>query len=155
MRRTTVLVFALLVVAVLVACNAAASASPSASAAASVASAGASPGAAGPQLVGTAWVLGDLPGQILPEARPTIAFSGDGTVSGFGGCNDISGAYTVDGSKLTFGPLALTRKACADPVNTIEQAYLAALQATQTYEITSDAKLKLTSPATTLTFSVQ
>ena len=109
----------------------------------------------GPQLVGTAWVLGDLPGQILPEARPTIAFSGDGTVSGFGGCNDFNGTYTVDGSKLTFGPLASTKKACPDAVNTIEQAYLTALQATQTYEITSDGKLKLTSPATTLTFSVQ
>lgn len=155
MRRTTVLVFALLVVAVLVACNAAASASPSASAAASVAGAGASPGAAGPQLVGTAWVLGDLPGQILPEARPTIAFSGDGTVSGFGSCNDFNGTYSVDGSKLTFGPLASTKKACPDPINTIEHAYLTALQATQTYEITSDGKLKLTSPATALAFSVQ
>ena len=76
-------------------------------------------------------------------------------MTGSGGCNDFNGTYTSDGSKLTFGPLSSTKKACPDAVNTVEQAYLTALQATQTYEITSDAKLKLTGPATTLTFAVQ
>jgi heat shock protein HslJ len=160
MRRTTILVFVLLMTAVLAACNAAASASPSASAAAASSGAGASSGAsgagaAGPELVGTAWALGDFPGQVLTDVRPTISFSGDGTVSGIGGCNTFSGTYTVDGSKLTFGALSSTKKACGDTVDTVEQAYLAALQATQTYEITSDAKLKLTSGATTMTFAVQ
>jgi heat shock protein HslJ len=159
MRRTTILVFVLLMTAVLAACNAAASASPSASAAAASSGAGAGAssgaGAAGPELVGTAWALGDFPGQVLTDVRPTISFSGDGTVSGIGGCNTFSGTYTVDGSKLTFGALSSTKKACGDTVDTVEQAYLAALQATQTYEITSDAKLKLTSGATTMTFAVQ
>ena len=162
MRRTTVLVFVFLMTAVLAACNAAASASPSASAAAASAGAGASAsaaasgaGAAAPELVGTAWVLGDFPGQILADARPNIAFSGDGTVTGEGGCNTFNGTYTTDGSKLTFGPLSSTKKACGDAADTLEQAFLTALQATQTYEITSDAKLKLTSGATTMTFAVQ
>jgi heat shock protein HslJ len=138
-------------------CNAAASASPSAAASAAGGGAGASgsPALTAPELVGTAWVLGDLPGQVLGDVLPTIAFSGDGTVSGNAGCNTFNGTYTVSGSNLTFGALATTRKACADPVNTIEQAYLAALQATTAYEITSDAKLKLTGGATTLTYSVQ
>ena len=152
----------------LAACNAAASASPSgaspseaappsvaASAAGSAAGASGSPALSAPELVGTAWILGDLPGQVLPEARPTIAFSGDGTVSGFGSCNDFNGTYTVSGSSLTFSPLATTRKTCGDAVDKIEQAYLAAVQATTAYEITSDAKLKLTAGATTLTYSVQ
>src|SRR5262245_24976892 len=151
MRRTIVLVLMSILAVVLAACNASASPSPAASAAAS----GGGAGAAAPELVGTAWALGDLPGQVLNDVRPTIAFSGDGTVSGSGGCNDFSGNYTVDGSKLTFGPLASTQKACGDAVDNLEQAYLAALQATQSYEITSDAKLKLTAGATTLTFAVQ
>src|SRR5262245_64000629 len=112
MRRMPALVlFAAMAVAI-AACNAAASASPSASAAAS----GGGAGAAAPELVGTAWALGDLPGQVLNDVRPTIAFSGDGTVSGSGGCNDFSGNYTVDGSKLTLGPLAWKQKACGDAV---------------------------------------
>jgi len=159
MRRTTALVFPTLAALLLAACNAAASASPSASAAGAgaggSAAAGGSPAAGGPQLVGTAWALGDLPGQVLADVRPTIAFSGDGTVTGSGGCNDFNGTYTVDGSKLTFGPLASTKKACADAVNSLETAYMTALQATTAYEITSDAKLKLTAGTTTLTFAVQ
>ena len=158
MRRTTALVFPILAVLVLAACNAAASAYPSASAAGAGAgspAAGGSAAAGGPELVGTAWALGDFPGQVLADVRPTVAFSGDGTVTGSGGCNDFNGTYTVDGSKLTFGPLASTKKACAEAVNTLETAYMTALQATTAYEVTSDGKLKLTGPTATLTFAVQ
>jgi len=158
MRRTTALVFPILAVLVLAACNAAASASPSASAPGAGAgspAAGGSAAAGGPELVGTAWALGDFPGQVLADVRPTVAFSGDGTVTGSGGCNDFNGTYTVDGSKLTFGPLASTKKACAEAVNTLETAYMTALQATTAYEVTSDNKLKLTGPTATLTFAVQ
>jgi|KBSMisStaDraftv2_1062788.scaffolds.fasta_scaffold898406_2 heat shock protein HslJ len=149
-------------VVVLAACNAAATASPSAASPSAVASAaGGGAGASGaaaltaPELVGTAWLLGDLPGQVLNDVRPTISFSGEGTVTGDGGCNTFNGTYTTSGANLTFGPLATTRKTCGDAVDKIEQAYLAALQATTAYEITSDAKLKLTAGATTLTYSVQ
>jgi heat shock protein HslJ len=158
MRRTTALVLPTLGALLLAACNAAASASPSASAAGAGAgspAAGGSAAAGGPELVGTAWALGDFPGQVLADVRPTVAFSGDGTVTGSGGCNDFNGTYTVDGSKLTFGPLASTKKACAEAVNTLETAYLTALQATTAYEITSDSKLKLTGPTATLTYAVQ
>jgi heat shock protein HslJ len=155
MRRMMALVLLSAAAVALGACNAAASASPSASAAASAAAASGGAGATAPELVGTAWALGDLPGQVLNDVRPTIAFSGDGTVTGSGGCNDFNGTYTVDGSNLTFGPLASTKKACGDAVDQLEQAYLAALQATTAYEITSDAKLKLTAGATTLTYAVQ
>jgi len=143
-------------------CNAAASASPSVASPSAVASAaGGGTAASGsaaltaPELVGTAWALGDLPGQVLNDVRPTISFSGDGTVTGNGGCNTFNGTYTTSGSNLTFGPLSSTKKTCGDAVDKIEQAYLAALQATTAYEITSDAKLKLTAGATTLTYAVQ
>ena len=106
-----------------------------------------------PDLVGTEWVLGDLPGQVLADVRPTISFSGDGTVEGNAGCNTFSGSYTVDGSNLTFGPLASTKMACEGAKGTLETAFLGAIQATTTYEITDAGELKLTSGATTLTFT--
>jgi heat shock protein HslJ len=151
------------VVLVAAACSSTASPSPSASSAgagggasASAAGGGASASAplSNPDLVGTDWALGDFPGQVLGDVRPTIAFSGDGTVSGTGGCNTFSGTYTTDGSKLTFGPLAATQKACSpEAVSTLEGAYLAALQAVTAYEITSAGQLKLTSGSTTLTYA--
>ena len=106
-----------------------------------------------PDLVGTEWILGDLPGQVLADVRPTISFSGDGTVQGNAGCNTFSGTYTVDGSNLTFGPLASTKMACEGATGTLETAFLGAVQATTTYEITDAGELKLTSGATTLTFT--
>src|SRR5437764_302237 len=43
----------------------------------------------------------------------TITFAPDGTLSGFGGCNDYSGSYTVSGQSLTIGSnLISTQKAC-------------------------------------------
>jgi heat shock protein HslJ len=168
MRRTAGFLGLIAGVVLVAACSSTASPSPSASSAG--AGAGASPSAAAssagagggasasapltnPDLVGTDWILGDLPGQVLADARPTIAFSGDGTVSGTGGCNTFGGNYTVDGSKLTFGPLNSTKKACGDAVDQVEAAYLAAVQATSAYEITSAGELKLTSGSLTLTYT--
>jgi heat shock protein HslJ len=157
MRRTAGFLGLIAGVVLVAACSSTASPSPSASSAG--AGAGASPSAAGsapltnPDLVGTDWILGDLPGQVLADARPTIAFSGDGTVAGTGGCNTFGGNYTVDGSKLTFGPLNSTKKACGDAVDQVEAAYLAAVQATSAYEITSAGELKLTSGSLILTYT--
>jgi heat shock protein HslJ len=155
MRRTIGL-FGLLssIAIVLAACTASSSASPAGAASPSSVGAGGSP-IGGAELVGTNWVLGDLPGQVLADVRPTIAFTGDGTVTGNAGCNTFNGSYTAEGSNLTFSPLATTRMACEGAAGTIEQAFLPALQATTAYEITSDGNLVLTSGSTTLTFSVQ
>jgi heat shock protein HslJ len=39
-------------------------------------------------------------------------------VSGFTGCNRLSGGYTVEGDRLTFGPMATTRMACPEGMAT-------------------------------------
>jgi heat shock protein HslJ len=150
MRRTAGFL-GLIAGVVLVAAACSSTASPSPSAAGGGASASAP--LTNPDLVGTDWTLSDLPGQVLADPRPTIAFSGDGTVSGTGGCNTFNGTYKVDGSKLTFGPLASTQKACSDAINAVETAYMTALQAVTAYEITTAGELKLTSGTTTLTFT--
>jgi heat shock protein HslJ len=151
MKRNTVGFIMAIVVMAFGAAGCTAAASPSAGGAGAGASATAP--LTNPDLVGTEWILGDLPGQVLADARPTISFSGDGTVTGNAGCNTFSGAYTVDGSNLTFGPLASTKMACEGAKGTLETAFLGAIQATTAYEITDAGELKLTSGATTLTFT--
>ena len=156
MRRTSGLIALIAVVALgAAACTAAASPSAGGAGASADAGAGASPTRplTDPDLIGTEWILGDLPGQVLADVRPTVSFSGDGTVSGNAGCNTFSGTYTADGSTLTLGPLATTRMACEGAKGTLETAYVAALQATTAYELTDAGELKLTSGTTTLTFT--
>ena len=149
LRNTVGFVAVIAVIAVAGACTSAASPSGAGAGAGGSASAQLT----NPDLVGTEWVLGDLPGQVLADVRPTISLSGDGTVQGNAGCNTFSGSYTVDGSNLTFGPLASTKMACEGAKGTLETAFLGAIQATTTYEITDTGELKLTSGATTLTFT--
>ena len=66
----------------------------------------------------------------------TAVFGPDGQVAGSAGCNNFTGTYTVDGTKLTIGPLATTRKACVSPEGISEQEtdYLAALTASVTIQ---------------------
>jgi heat shock protein HslJ len=97
-------------------------------------------------LAGTSWTLADaaaLGPQLAADAIPTIAFGADGTVSGSAGCNTFSGTYTTDGASLTFGPLASTKMACAEPAMTVEGAYLTALAGVTGYTIGADGKLVL------------
>ena len=63
----------------------------------------------------------------------TAIFTAD-AVSGSAGCNDYNGAYTLDGDKVTIGPLATTRKACEPAVMDQEAAFLTALQTPATVE---------------------
>ena len=74
--------------------------------------------------------------------RATLRFDADSSrVSGFAGCNGFGGSYTINGDSLRFGPLTSTLMACADGMP-LEREYLAALQATRRYEL-STTQLKL------------
>jgi heat shock protein HslJ len=67
----------------------------------------------------------------------TAVFGKDGNMSGTAGCNNYSGPYKVDGSKITIGPLAATMMFCDNPAGVMDQEaqYLAALQSASTYQI--------------------
>ena len=67
----------------------------------------------------------------------SVAFSPDGSVEGFGGCNAFSGGYSVDGTAITIGPLMSTMMSCGDATDAFEAQYLTALQAATTWSITS------------------
>ena len=95
------------------------------------------PSAAGPptELPGTSWVLQGISGAELGTGVPTIMFGTDGTVSGSAGCNTYNGTYTVDGSSISFGPLATTKMACPVADTAVETAFLAGLAGAKTWSI--------------------
>jgi heat shock protein HslJ len=69
----------------------------------------------------------------------TVSFAGDGMVSGSAGCNNFNGSYSVDGARVEIGPLAATRKMCAEEgVMEQESQFLAAMQNARTWEIRGD-----------------
>jgi heat shock protein HslJ len=76
------------------------------------------------------------PGAIASvSAGTTITASFDGkSMSGNAGCNDYSGRYETDQTKIEIGPVAATQRACADnAVNQQESEYLAALDTVRTF----------------------
>ncbi|HET9010602.1 MAG TPA: META domain-containing protein [Gemmatimonadaceae bacterium] len=95
-------------------------------------------------LVDREWRLVSLHGQpAVPSTGMRAAglrMSGDSLrMSGSGGCNRIGATYTLDGDRLSFGPILATRMACADALlNRQETDFLAALQATTRYRIAGD-----------------
>ena len=86
----------------------------------------------------------DQPESLAPETPVYVAFSDDGKVTGFGGCNRFFGGYTVSGNSIKIGPLASTRKGCPDTLN-LEIEFFKALQGAETFEQT-DAALVLIGP---------
>ncbi|MEV6955411.1 META domain-containing protein [Streptomyces sp. NPDC051183] len=80
-------------------------------------------------LTATTWIVNSLvsggtaaslPVDAQGRARFTIA--ADGSASGSLGCNRFSAKATVDGTRLTFGPLVTTRMACEGAQGEVERA---------------------------------
>jgi heat shock protein HslJ len=98
-----------------------------------------------PSLVRTTWsVIGYNNGKggvVSPivGSELTAVFSEDGQVSGSSGVNTFSGDYSLDGNRITIGPLATTLMASQDPqLMEQETAYVAALQSASIYSIRGD-----------------
>jgi heat shock protein HslJ len=68
----------------------------------------------------------------------TVTFLEDGSLGGFGGCNQFGGPYVIGGDTIGIGPLNATMMACGDPVDTLEQQLLAALQASTAWALSGD-----------------
>lgn len=79
----------------------------------------------------SSWKLSGGGTRDVPGGEPiTLVLStqsGQRRASGFSGCNRFMGTYMLKDGKLSFGPLAGTRMACATPGGKIEAAYLDAL----------------------------
>ena len=118
------------------------------------------PGAAGgpppAQLEGAAWQLKELPGPqsaaLGQLTRPVTIRFDSGRLSGFAGCNNFSGGYTLDGDQLKIGPVASTQMACPEPGSSIESAFHAALSGTLRYAVDGDDLSATTASGATLRF---
>jgi len=92
------------------------------------------------QAVAGDWVVVNYfrPGAVVsPVAGSELTATFEaGQISGNSGCNEYTGPYEVDDTKIMIGPLASTLRACADPaVDQQEREYLAALELARTFSI--------------------
>lgn len=93
------------------------------------------------------WLAEDINGGgVIDRLQTTLDLSPDGRASGFGGCNGFRGQAHIDGAKLSFGPLASTRKACTPAVMNQEHKFYQALEATAGWRM-EQTKLLLTDAA--------
>ena len=113
-----------------------------------------------PSLTGT-W---DLKGAMLAGGTPVIAnvqvpltFNNDGTLTGFGGCNNFNANYILTGQTTEFGktitiePIESTTIDCADTSDK-ESTYLNILQDVKTYSITNNKMILRDSISTQLSY---
>lgn len=73
--------------------------------------------------------------QTVPEGVEATATFADGAVSGSSGCNRFNAGYTTGGDRLTIERGMSTLMACPEPQETVEKAFVAALEATQAYRV--------------------
>jgi putative lipoprotein len=91
------------------------------------------------------WTLIEVNGAPVDAAamnRPaTLLLNAEGHASGYAGCNQFGGPYTIDGGAMRFGAIAMTRMACPDRMD-VETAYSAVFDATRSWRV-SDGMLEL------------
>lgn len=77
---------------------------------------------------------------LVPNARITMTFNNEGTISGNGGCNNYFGSFTLTGDTsqkgegLIIGPIGSTKKYCQGSSEQ-ETTYLQVLQDTTSYVV--------------------
>ena len=99
-------------------------------------------------LTNTYWKLTELhgarvtmaPGQ---EREVRITLDNDGKVSGFTGCNQLMGGYTVAAEVLRFTQLGSTRMMCPPPAMQLESAVLAHLNSVTGFRIEGEQLILL------------
>lgn len=74
---------------------------------------------------------------------PTLTFKNDGKVSGFGGCNNYFGTFTIHGRTIDIGEIGATRMMC-DGKMELEENFLKAL-GIEVRAIFNEGKLVLSS----------
>jgi heat shock protein HslJ len=78
-------------------------------------------------LEGASWILTQMTtvgGQTeIVSVGVSAQFDGS-TISGNSGCNQYNASYEAQGSQISFGPIAGTKKLCGDPADSTETRYL-------------------------------
>jgi hypothetical protein len=94
------------------------------------------------------WTMTSYAGTVLPAGMLSIdiAFAEDGTFGGFGGCNDYSGEWSLDGTRITItGFTAASSGTCDQMTAGLEQGYFGLLPFIDTAEFGADGSLALAS----------
>jgi heat shock protein HslJ len=88
---------------------------------------------------------------VLPRSTSTALFQAN-QVTGIAGCNNFNATYQATRNKLSFGPVATTRKVCNTPLGIMQQetAFLAALDSTASYKLKLNSLEMLDSRGNTL-----
>ena len=77
-------------------------------------------------LVGTRWI-GVASGDVDPKSLPRLEFVTAERITGYTGCNMLSGTWRMEGGELRLGPLVTTKRACVGPGGDMEKRVVAAL----------------------------
>ncbi len=101
----------------------------------------------------TSIIQGDGVSSLPVDVVSTLLFKDDGTVDVQTGCNSGGGTYTVDGDRIVFGPIALTRMACAGAAGVTETAVVAVLGAEEITFVIDGSSLTLMAGANGLQYS--
>ena len=97
-----------------------------------------------PSLSGTRWV-GAVDASTDRRIVPRLEFVREGRLTGFTGCNILSGSWTIENGEARLGPSATTKRMCLGAEGELEKRVLAAL--VDGSRITREgAKLVLASP---------
>jgi ABC-type amino acid transport substrate-binding protein/heat shock protein HslJ len=97
-----------------------------------------------PAIVGKNWLLltynNGQGGLVSPIAgtQITALFGADGMVTGTDSCNNYTAPYTVSGDNLQIGAAMQTGMACPEDVTLQAQTYIAALQQSQSYQVSGN-----------------
>jgi len=82
------------------------------------------------------WLAEDIGGAgVIDDVQSTLTIAEDGSVTGRGGCNGFGGMATIDGDKLSFGPLAGTLMACPEAIMDQEGKFHDALARTARFRL--------------------
>lgn len=89
-------------------------------------------GTTGEQGLAGTWVLAEArstegPIELPSEAQVTLEFQ-DGQVTGTAACNHYFGEVHIDGDRVEIGDVGRTLMGCAEPLMSVESAYLSALE---------------------------
>ena len=87
-------------------------------------------------LTGRIWVLATLAGKApVSGTELTTEFTAMRRASGSAGCNRYTGTYKVSGSAIRISRLATTQRACAEPIERQETAFLRALSRARSFVV--------------------
>ncbi len=87
-------------------------------------------------LARTIWILAEMDGlKVVDGVTPTLEFQSATDVGGNGSCNRFSATVKVESQTLIFGPIRMTRKACATELMRQERRYLELLGEASRWEM--------------------